>query len=142
MGTDVFDVVAASELEPPRHKPPEFMLDGLQLADGMAIDVFETDGVVCLRDVLSPARVEALRRDTDESYENPGPLGYKVDQPDGSGTFYYDFNMHERLPAFQWLVFNSHVPDVGAALMRSPGVTLYYSNLFIKQPASSLSDFG
>ena len=52
--------------------------------------------------------------------------------PGEPGFFYYDFQMHQRLEGFRWLVFDSHVPDIGAALMRSAGATLYYSNLFIK----------
>ena len=136
MCPDVFEVIAASELESPSVRPPAFALgDGGSVAEA-AIETFESDGVVCLREALRESEVEALRLATDQSYESPGPLGYKVDQPDQTGTFYYDFNMHERLEAFRWLVFDSHIPDVAAALMRSPGVTLYYSNLFIKQPGS------
>lgn len=132
-----FEVIPASKLTAPRELPPEFTLEDSRLAGDAAIAAFETTGVVCLRKVLDSTQVEALREGADASYENPGPLGYKVDLPDQPGAFYYDFNMHERLPAFRWLVFDSHIPDVGAALMRSPGVTLYYSNMFIKQPGSS-----
>ena len=136
MCPDAFEVIPASELESPTDLPAAFALgDGGPVTEA-TIEAFESDGVVCLREVLNDDQVEALRAATDQSYESPGPLGYKVEAPDRSGTFYYDFNMHERLEAFRWLVFDSHVPDVGALLMRSPGVTLYYSNLFIKQPGS------
>ena len=137
MGSDTFEVTPASKLPPPRMSPPEFALQATRLVDDAAIAAFETDGVVCLRQVLNPSQVEALREGADASYENPGPLGYKVDLPGQPGAFYYDFNMHERLEAFRWLVFDSHLPEVGAALMRSPGVTLYYSNMFIKRPGAS-----
>ena len=136
MRTDVFEVTAASELAAPSEKPPEFSLHNGHLATDLAIKTFETDGVVCLRKVLTAAEVQTLSEGADQSFQTPGPLGYKVEQPGGTGTFYYDFNMHQRLDSFRWLVFDSHVPALGGELMRSPGVTLYYSNLFIKQPAS------
>ena len=105
MGSDTFEVTPASKLTPPRMSPPEFALEATRLVDDTAIAAFETDGVVCLRQVLDPPQVEALRKGADASYENPGPLGYKVDLPGQRGAFYYDFNMHERLEAFRWLVY-------------------------------------
>ena len=133
MATDVFQVTPASALEPPRDHPPVFKLEEGRFTDRSALAAFERDGVVCLREVLNNGQVEVLREGADQSYQHPGPLGYKVGQP---ASFYYDFNMHERLEPFRWLVFDSHIPEVGAALMRSPGVTLYYSNLFIKEPGT------
>ena len=136
MSGQAFGVIPASGLDVPAKLPPEFDLGKGGYPRDAAIARLEADGVVCLRSVLDPIRIEMLREAADASYESPGPLGYKVDQPGQPGAFYYDFNMHERIEAFRWLVFESHVPTLGAWLMRSPGVTLYYSNMFIKHPGA------
>ena len=131
MSSSVFDVRPASELGADAQIP-----DSVRLAESdwrqAAVARFEADGVVCLRGVLDTTRVEQLRVAADQSSENPGPLGYKIGNPGEPGFFYYDFQMHERLDAFRWLVFDSPVADYAAALMRSRTVTLYYSNMFIK----------
>ena len=132
MSSSVFDVVPASALTRRSDAPSAYDIgpDGSPSEESIA--AFERDGVVCLRGVLGEEEVVSLQDAVDRSAQQPGPLGYKVGTPGEPGFFYYDFEMHQRLDAFRWLVFDSRVPDIGAALMRSVGVTLYYSNLFIK----------
>ena len=139
MSRSVFDVTPASALEPQSETPPEFELVQGEAPSEAAVQAYERDGVVCLRRVLDAAAVQSIRDAVERSCAEPGPLGYKVGEPGEPGFFYYDFGMHERLEAFRWLVFDSHVPDVAGALMRSQGVTLYYSNLVIKDAGCEAS---
>jgi ectoine hydroxylase-related dioxygenase (phytanoyl-CoA dioxygenase family) len=138
-GQSVFDVTPASELSSAGVAIPDSVQVGDTAWRGPAVDRFEADGVVCLRGVLDSDHVDQLRRDADRSSESPGPLGYKIGAAGEPGFFYYDFQLHERLDAFRWLVFDSAVPDHAATLMRSNSVTLYYSNMFIKDAGSEAS---
>ena len=116
--------------------PQAYSLTESRDVDETAIDTFERDGVVCLRRVLDSDRTTALLAAADRSTQTPGPLGYRIGTPGEHGFFYYDFQLHERHEAFRWLVYESGIPALGARLMRSPGVTLYYSNLFVKDRGS------
>lgn len=136
---DVYDVTPADRLPPMATPAPSFRpnTDGT-LADD-AVTAYRADGVVCLRDVLDAAAVERLREGADRSADRPGPLGYRIGEPGKPGFFYYDFQLHERIDAFRWYVFESGVPRLAARLMDSPGVTLYYSNLFVKDGGSGIA---
>jgi ectoine hydroxylase-related dioxygenase (phytanoyl-CoA dioxygenase family) len=109
--------------------------DSFAVGEGVpaaAVSAFERDGVVCLRGVLNTAQIERMSNAADESARSPGPLGYKIGEPGQPGFFYYDFQMHQRISDFRWFVFESAVKDYAATLMQSQSVTLYYSNMFIK----------
>jgi len=101
-----------------------------------AIKQLENDGVVCLRNVLDPATVEALRDEADNALENPSEHARFVSGPDDGGIFYYEFNLWRRHPVIRSATFDSHLPDVAAQLMRSDSVTLYYTNTFVKDPGT------
>jgi len=136
MARSVYDVTPASRLPRQAEPPPEFRPTASGEVPQAAVEAFGRDGVVCLRGALGMERVEALREGADLSAGRPGPLGYKIGEPGQPGFFYYDFQLHERIEAFRWLVYESPVPCWGARLMGSPGVTLYYSNLFVKDGGS------
>jgi len=135
----VHDVTPADRRPSPCQPAPAFTLDGQGSVPDDAVHAYRRDGVVCLRRVLDEGPVERLRDAVDRSAEVPGPLGYKIGEPGKSGFFYYDFQMHERLEGFDWFVHQSGVPRLAGDLMGSPGVTLYYSNLFVKDGGSKVA---
>ena len=135
-GQSAFQVTAATELDDDKVASADSVDVRRAQWETPALSQFEANGVVCLRGVLDTQPVRALQLDADRSADAPGPLGYKIGAPGEAGFFYYDFQMHERLDAFRWLVFDSPVPDYAATLMRSESVTLYYSNMFIKDAGS------
>ena len=87
-----------------------------------AIKQMERDGVVCLRNVLDPKTVEALRAEATGAVANPSEHARFVSGPDDGGIFYYEFNLWRRHPVIRAVTFDSHVPDVAAQLMRSSTV--------------------
>jgi len=101
-----------------------------------AIKQMERDGVVCLRNVLDPKTVEALRAEATGAVENPSEHARFVSGPDDGGIFYYEFNLWRRHPVIRAVTFDSHISDVAAQLMRSNSVTLYYTNTFVKDPGT------
>ena len=139
MSDQVHDVTPADRRPPPLEPAPAFTLDGQGKVPAEAVAVYRRDGVVCLRKVLGEGPVERLREAVDRSADEPGPLGYKIGDPGKPGFFYYDFQMHQRLEGFDWFVHTSGVPRLAGDLMGSPGVTLYYSNLFVKDGGSKVA---
>lgn len=97
-----------------------------------AIEQLEQDGVVCLRNVLDDTTVTALREESDRAVAEAGSQARFVNTENEPEIFYYEFNLWRRYPVQRNIVFNSHLADVGAALMRSNSVTLYYTNTFVK----------
>ena len=121
--------------------PDSFTLGPDHVVPAAAVDQFWTDGVVCLRNVMDEATIDALRVEADEAVEegldNPGPDVRFVKPEDGPGVFMYKFNTWRQQPAMRSMLFESHFPDIGAALMRSKSVTLHYTNTFVKDGGAS-----
>ena len=139
MTQDAYAVTPADRLVPAPDAPPAHTLGAGATLPPDAIRSYKTDGVVCLRSILDAGHVAQLREAADASAREPGPLGYRIGEPGRPGFFYYDFQLHERHEAFDWFVNDSGVPKLAAELMGSPGITLYYSNLFVKDGGSEIA---
>ena len=105
--------------------------DGCRVPED-AVCQLERDGVVCLRGLLDEECVDRLREEADHAVANPSPHARFVNPAGDSKIFYYEFNLWRRYPGFRATTFDSHLPDAGATLMRSQGVTLYYTSTFVK----------
>ena len=112
--------------------PPAHALESGYRVPEAAIRQLERDGVVCLRGVLDEPRVARLRAEAGHAVAHPSHHARFVNPPGDAKVFYYEFNLWRRYPGFRETTFESHLPDVGAALMRSRNVTLYYTNTFVK----------
>ena len=112
--------------------PPAHTLSNDHTVPEAAIEQLERDGVVCLRNVLDETTVSALRDESDRAVADAGPNARFVNTNDDPEVFYYEFNLWRHYPVQKEVLFNSHIADVGAALMRSSSVTLYYTNTFVK----------
>ena len=97
------------------------------------IAAFERDGVICLRGVVDPARVEALRSELERVFERPGPQGKDYDDQ-GSGRFRYDTFMWMRHLEFWRLQAQSPLGEIVARLMRSREAYLMADIVFAKEP--------
>ncbi len=117
--------------------PPSYALAGHHSVPPEAIAQLERDGVVCLRGVLDRDVIEELRSECDEAVAHPSPEARFVNPPDDGSLFYYEFNLWRRHPKIRSVVFDSHLADVAASLMRSESVTLYYTNTFVKDPGAA-----
>ena len=116
--------------------PPSYALVDDNQVPEAAISQLERDGVVCLRGVLNKQVLDGLRDEADIAVANPSSEARFVDGNDAERIFYYEFNLWRRHPLIRSTVFDSHLADVAAALMRSQSITLYYTNTFVKDPGS------
>jgi ectoine hydroxylase-related dioxygenase (phytanoyl-CoA dioxygenase family) len=106
---------------------PDFTISDRDLA------AYEADGVICLRQVLSPALRAELEVALDEALDNPGPQGRDYENK-GSGRFGYDTFMWTRGEAFWKLATQSPLPALTAHLMRSSTSYLMADVAFVKEP--------
>ncbi len=100
------------------------------------IEIFERDGVVCLRGVFDLAWIELLREAVEHAMARPSVLAKEYGQR-GTGRFFGDYNMWKRFPAFRRFTCESPAAGIVAALMRSAGVHLYNEHLLVKEPGST-----
>ena len=117
--------------------PPTYTLNPDNSVPEQAILQLERDGVVCIRNLLDIDTVTALREESDLAVAQPSSEARFVNAPDDEKVFYYEFNLWRRHPVVRRVTFDSHLPDVAAALMRSNHVTLYYTNTFVKDPGTA-----
>ncbi|MCW5750007.1 MAG: phytanoyl-CoA dioxygenase family protein [Alphaproteobacteria bacterium] len=94
---------------------------------------FETDGVVCLRNVLDEGWIEQLRAALEEVLAAPGPQA-KTYGGDGTGRFGYDTFMWTRNEVFWRLQAESPIPRITAGIMRSSVSHLMADIAFVKEP--------
>ena len=92
---------------------PETLQQSLQarlrerLSDQDVAD-FQRDGVVCIRQLLSPDEVALLRDGIDANLATPSPRAKVASRPDDPGRFFEDFCNWQDIPQFGRLVQESH----------------------------------
>mmetsp|Transcript_75565 Transcript_75565/g.126019 ORF Transcript_75565/g.126019 Transcript_75565/m.126019 type:complete len:332 (+) Transcript_75565:163-1158(+) len=102
------------------------------------ISRFAEDGAIVLRQVLSPAWVEALRATAEDNMQRPGPLcdEHAVAQGTG-GRFHDDQFLWRRHDVCHEYVVNSGIGALAARAMRSHTAHILYDQLFVKEPGTS-----
>ncbi len=117
--------------------PDAFALGPDHIVPTAAVDQFWADGAVCMRNVMDQATIDALRAEADEAVANPSPDARLIKMEGDPNVFFYEFNIWRQHPVLRTVLFESHIRDVGAALMRSKSVTLHYTNTFVKDGGAS-----
>lgn len=101
-----------------------------------AADDFQRDGAVCLRGVISPALIARLREGIDANLAHPSPRAKIASRPDDPGRFVEDFCNWEDNPAYRDVIFQSHLGEIAAELMRSRVARLYHDHMLTKEAAT------
>ena len=118
-------------LPPATPTPPRPAFDaGDGRIDEEAIEAFREDGVVCLRDVVPTSSMADIHRGCDEARANPTTMAYAIG--DGGPSFFYDFDVSDRIDAFRRLRDDSPMADLARQLMATERLARYFDNLFIK----------
>ncbi|MTA28488.1 MAG: phytanoyl-CoA dioxygenase [Actinobacteria bacterium] len=97
---------------------------------------YQRDGVVVLRDVLTPDEVERLRIGIDEVVAEPSPRAKVASAPDDPGFFIEDFSTWREHPTFESVIRTSRLAEVAADLMGSRTVTVYHDHVLVKEPGT------
>ncbi|CAF1436713.1 unnamed protein product [Rotaria sordida] len=98
------------------------------------IQAYKLDGVVCLRDVLSPVQcAEMLQASVEFMKANKGRIRYAKDDK----RFFSAAFMADTIPVFEKFAKNSQLPSIAAQLMNNVKmVRFFYDQLFIKAPGA------
>jgi ectoine hydroxylase-related dioxygenase (phytanoyl-CoA dioxygenase family) len=94
---------------------------------------FQRDGAVCLRDVVSAALVELLRRGIDENLARPSPRAKVASGAGDPGRFVEDFCTWRENEAYRRFVFQSELAAIAGELMGSSAVRLYHDHMLTKE---------
>jgi ectoine hydroxylase-related dioxygenase (phytanoyl-CoA dioxygenase family) len=108
-----------------------------ELADEEAVAAFARDGVVCVRQVLSPQEVATAAAAIEVVLDRPGPLAQVASQSDDPGAFVEDFCRWREIPQIEQLARRSRVPAVAAALMGTPQLRFYHDHVLVKEAATA-----
>jgi ectoine hydroxylase-related dioxygenase (phytanoyl-CoA dioxygenase family) len=101
-----------------------------------AIDAFQLDGAVCLRQVLSEEDVALLRAGIDANLAAPSPRAKVASRPDDPGRFIEDFCSWQENAQYRRFIFESPLAAIAGALMQSRTVRLYHDHMLTKEPGT------
>ena len=90
------------------------------------IATFESDGVLCLRKVISDEWLEVLWQAAEEAVTMPPMDAYQA--------YFRRIQLCRVIPGFDAFMRRSILPQMAAALMRSLKVNFLYDQLFVKEP--------
>ncbi len=104
-----------------------------------AIDAYERDGVVSLRNVFSVNWITQLADGMETAIEHgvERDLAFNIAAPGEPGFFFYDTFMWKRIDHFRKFVFDSDVADIARNIMRSNGLLFYFDFMLVKEPGTS-----
>ena len=106
--------------------------------DDAAVAAFARDGAACLRGLVPPEWVAALREGAEANLAKPGPLCDEHAAAQGtSGRFHDDQFLYRRWEAFDEFVRRSGAGAVAARAMGSKTAHIFYDQLFVKEPGTS-----
>jgi ectoine hydroxylase-related dioxygenase (phytanoyl-CoA dioxygenase family) len=97
---------------------------------------FESDGAVCLRQVIPMDWIEQLREGTQQALAVPGPYHHIQSSKDDPGHFFTEYYLTRRLEIFARFVRESPLPGLAAQLLKSTNVRFFFDGLFVKEAAT------
>ncbi len=100
-------------------------------------ETYERDGVVCLRAIFPGDWLDFLAGAIDEAMANPGPHAEDYERANGTGRFFGDLEMAQRLPAFRKFVLESPAAEIAGRLMGAARINFFYDQLLVKEPGTS-----
>ena len=109
-----------------------------------AIEAYERDGVVCLREAIPKHWVDKIAEGMHLSQQirlaedNTDALrSFKVSHPGEPGYFFIDTFMWQHMEQFRSFAHDGPVADLAMNLMRSKSMIFYFDFILIKEPGTS-----
>ncbi|PTL60659.1 phytanoyl-CoA dioxygenase [Paraconexibacter algicola] len=109
--------------------------DAAPLPDDL-VHAFRRDGVVVLRDLLTPEEVATLAAGVERNLASLSELGMNATGPDRPGAFVEDFRNWTRIPEYERVVRGSALARAGAQLMGSRTARIFHDHLLVKEPGT------
>ena len=115
-----------------------FELDSAGRPGEDAVQAYERDGVVCLRNAFSREWVEQGRRAIAAVIrtQSQSDLHSTHQGKERSGNFFFDTFLWKRLPSFRKFTFESPASGLARRMMRSRSLLLYFDMAIVKEPGT------
>ena len=114
-------------------RPEGLVARAAAVATHELVHMYQRDGAVCLRGLLTPADVEQLRHAIDANLAAPSPRAIVASEPDDPGFFIEDFCNWQDSDGYRATAFDTPLPDAAARLMLSRTVRLYHDHMLTKE---------
>lgn len=109
-------------------------MTGVVALDPEIVDRYRAEGVVVMRDVVSPDEIRLLRAGIDAVIDAPSPRAKIASSGDDPGLFLEDFCTWRERPEFAAFLQSTGLAAVAAALIGSSRVHLYHDHVLVKEP--------
>lgn len=96
------------------------------------VDAFQRDGVVVIRGALNTVELETLRAGIEKNLRETSALMAVASRGDDPGQFIEDFCNWQRIAEYEFILKQSALPRIAAALMQSQSVRIYHDHLLVK----------
>lgn len=100
------------------------------------IGAFQSDGAVCLRQLLRPDQIELLRAGIEANLAQPSPRAKVASGADDPGRFIEDFCNWQYNEYYRRFIFESSLAQAAGQLMHSRTVRLYHDHMLTKEPGT------
>jgi ectoine hydroxylase-related dioxygenase (phytanoyl-CoA dioxygenase family) len=97
---------------------------------------YERDGVACLRAIFPREWLSYLEEAVEEAMTSPGPNAEEYARSGGSGRFFGDLELAERLPKFRRFALESPAAEIAGRVMGASRVNFFYDQLLVKEPST------
>ena len=99
-------------------------------------EAYENDGVVYVSKVFGLGWIDFLCEAFEVALENPGGLAEEYSPVGGTGRFFTDLDIWQRIPQFHRFVFESPAAKIAAEVMGATRINFFYDQIFIKEPGT------
>lgn len=97
---------------------------------------FATDGVVCLRQVISPDWIDELRRGVEKNIVHPSDRGRVWNRDQHGRVTFYDSQVWRDIPEYRDFVENSPMAEIAGRIMDVEAVNFFFDAIFTRSTAS------
>jgi ectoine hydroxylase-related dioxygenase (phytanoyl-CoA dioxygenase family) len=96
------------------------------------IEQYATDGVVCLKQAISPAWIETLKAGLARNLVEPSPRARQWNQAADGTTTNYDSQSWQSNPEYRDFILNSNMAEVAGQVMNCQAVNFYFDAIFVR----------
>jgi ectoine hydroxylase-related dioxygenase (phytanoyl-CoA dioxygenase family) len=101
-----------------------------------AIDAFQRDGAICLRQLFTSSEIELLRAGIEANLASLSPRAIVASGADDPGRFVEDFCNWQTNPHYRRFIFESALAATAGKLMKSRSARLYHDHMLTKEPGT------
>ena len=99
---------------------------------------FDHDGVVCVRDLISPKWVDRLRDALEIALAHTKEGSDRAAASGKSGSFVAESALWQRYPVLRDFAFESPLAEIAGAILRSDTVRFFNDSIFVKEPGTDV----